>query len=98
MKPICVPCQRFYRCIKNDFAFIEAMPAHDGGVAEAVPGNSYPDHWAPYKLWYGDKWRCEGCGSEIVVGCAQRPFAEHYQPNFAKVVDSVKPQLQVNDC
>ena len=26
MKPICVPCQRFYRPKKNGFMFIEAMP------------------------------------------------------------------------
>lgn len=98
MKPICVPCQRFFRCKKNDFAFIEAMQAHDGGVAEAVPGNAYPDHWRPSKLWLGDRWECPGCGASIVVGVAQLPWAEHYEPDFAAKVASWGADLQVNDC
>ena len=94
MKPICVPCQRFFRCVKNDFPFIEGMPVGDNFSS----GAAYPDHWTPYKLWYGDKWKCEGCGSEIVVGVAQQPLAEHYQPSFERIVASLNPSLQVNDC
>jgi hypothetical protein len=37
MRPICVPCQRFFRPIKNGFHFIEGMPV-DG----AVPGMRIP--------------------------------------------------------
>ena len=96
MKPICVPCQRFFRPIKNDFWFIEAMPIGDSDIA--LPGRATPDRWRPYKIWAGDKWACPDCNAEIVVGCAQRPIAEHYQPEFDKARDQLKPELQVNDC
>lgn len=96
MKPICVPCQRFFRCEKNDFMFIEGMRI--GNTDEAQPGTAAPDHWRPYKLWAGDKWKCEGCGTEIVVGVARQPIAEHYQEYFDKAKALYKPQLQVNDC
>lgn len=93
MKPICVPCQRFFRCKKNDFPFIEGMP-RDG----AEPGTAEPEKWSPYKLWLGDKWECEGCGAVIVVGVARQPMAEHYQPDFAPMVAHYRPELNVNDC
>lgn len=96
MKPICIPCQRFFRCKKNDFPFIEGMQSSITEVA--LPGTGHPDHWKPYKLWFGDKWECEGCGAQIVVGVAKLPLAEHFQPNFELTVEQVKPQLQVNDC
>ena len=58
MKPICVPCQRFYRPKQNDYSFVEGMPTHG-----AKPGTEEPDKWRPYKLWLGDLWECKGCGS-----------------------------------
>lgn len=95
MKPVCVPCQRFFRVWKNGYYFIEAMPK--GNVA--MPGTIDAESWTPYKLWVGDLWRCEGCGAQIVSGVARDPLAEHYQPGFT---DQVKrfgaDQLQVNDC
>jgi hypothetical protein len=94
MKPICVPCQRFFRPKKNGFAFIEAYPK-DG---HTPPGTAMPSEWKPYKLWEGDLWECQGCGAEIVVGAGRLPIAEHYQENFQKAVDAFAPQLQVNDC
>jgi hypothetical protein len=98
MKPICVPCQRFFRCQKNDYAFIEAMPKANSGEGYPEPGTGDPARWTPYKLWHGDRWECEGCGANIVVGVAQRPVREHYQPDFAKAVEMLHPELQVNDC
>ncbi len=89
-----MPCQRFFRCKKNDFRFIEAMPV-DG----AVPGNAYPDHWSPYKIWSGDKWECEGCGAAIVVGCGSMPLAIQHEPEFEdKIRRYGADQFQVNDC
>lgn len=64
--------------------------------SDVAPGVLNADQWRPYKLWAGDKWECEGCGAQIVVGVAQRPIAEHYQPEFAKYATA--SQLQVNDC
>jgi hypothetical protein len=94
MKPICVPCQRFYKPVKNDFYFIEGMP-HGENVQ---PGTAEPEKWKPYKLWAGDKWKCEGCNAEIVVGVAYRPIDEHYTPTFEKNVKLHNAEFQVNDC
>ncbi len=93
LKPICVPCQRFFRPKKNDFSFIEGMPV-DG----AKPGTAEPEKWKPYKLWLGDKWECKGCGAEIVVGTGRIPVSEHYKPDFPQTVLAYNPTLQVNDC
>ncbi len=94
MKPICIPCARFFRPKKNDFTFIEAMPRVPG----AEPGTAHAEQWSPYKLWAGDKWKCEGCGAEIIVGVAMRPLGEHYEPDFEKQLEHYRPEVQVNDC
>ncbi len=95
MKPICVPCQRFFRCVKNGYYFIEAYPT----VGRPEPGTVDSECWAPYKVWVGDMWRCEGCGAEIVSGVGRGPISEHYQPDFADTVKRLgADQLQVNDC
>jgi hypothetical protein len=94
LKPICVPCQRFYRPKKNGFYFVEGMPL----MNKAEPGKRDANLWGPYKLWCGDLWVCEGCGHEIVVGVGRNPLAEHYQPDFAAHVESFNAKLQVNDC
>jgi hypothetical protein len=95
MKPVCVCCQRFYRVKKNGYYFIEAMPLN----AKAPPGVESPSSWVPYKLWSGDLWECEGCGSRIVNGVGQSPVAEHYHADFLDWVQSLgADQLQVNDC
>jgi len=95
MKPICVPCQRFFRPIKNGFYFIEAMPIED----RPAPGTAEPEKWEPYRIWVGDKWRCEGCGAEIVSGVGRGPVSEHYQPDFRRQIEQLHAdQLQVNDC
>ena len=80
MKPVCVPCRRFFRPSQNGKWFIEGMP--DGN--DAPSGLSAPERWRPYKLWNGDEWRCPDCGSTIIVGVAGRPLAEHYEPDFAE--------------
>lgn len=96
MKPICVPCQRFYRPKRNGFFFIEGMPR--AGVNGAKPGLKEPHLWQPYKLWCGDKWYCPNCGSEIIVGTGMNPIAERYQDNFADQIKTVGATLQINDC
>lgn len=95
-KPVCVPCQRFFRPKKNGYRLVEGMPV----VSGAEPGTAEPEKWAPYKLWVADLWECHGCGAQIVSGFANQPIAEHYQPGFADAVAfSGGPDvLQVNDC
>ena len=94
MKPICVKCQLFYQPQRIGVSLLEQMPDADrSGVIDGI-------HWHPYKLWMGDQWRCDGCGSEIIVGVGMKPLAEHFEDNFAAELeyaggDSV---LRVNDC
>ncbi len=95
MKPVCVPCQRFFRPKKNGFYFTECMPV----IAGALPGKMAPENWKPYKLWSGDLWKCEGCGTEIVNGVGRGPIREHFEGDFHKVTaDLNADQLRVNDC
>lgn len=97
MKPICAPCKRFFRMVKSGFYFIEGMPS--GVVARPPAGNEAPELWKPYKIWAGDLWRCEGCGTEIVHGTGAGPINEHYKPDFEDTVKRLgADQLQVNDC
>jgi hypothetical protein len=96
MKPVCVPCQRFFRAKKNGFYFIEGMPV--GGVARAEPGTDHPEQWEPYKLWVGDLYECEGCGAQTIVGVPHVHLAEHYQPDFTENCKRFNATFQVNDC
>lgn len=96
MKPICFPCQRFYRPKKNGFPFVEAMPAV--GVDRPEPGTAAPDHWTPYKLWVGDLWECQGCGHQAIVGVAHEPVSEHFRKDFTEWRESMGATFQVNDC
>lgn len=95
MKPICVPCQRFYRMKKDGYYFLEMMPL-GRNVRE---GTAEPDRWQPYKLWVGDLWECPDCHAQIVSGTGREPLAEHYQEGFAAHVERLgAAQLKVNDC
>lgn len=98
LKPICKPCQRFYRPEKNGFMFIEGMPNGKYSSGPTPAGADFPQYWEPYKLWRGDLWKCQGCGSEIIVGVAWEPIREHYQPDFEEVVEKLGIKYQVNDC
>jgi len=94
MKPICVPCQRFYRVLRTGYSFVEGMPIDN----QVRPGKEEPEKWKPYKLWHGDLWVCEGCGHLTISGVGRAPIAEHYQPEFADAVAKMKATLQINDC
>ena len=94
MKPICVPCRRFYRPKKNGISFVESMPKVNG----ALPGNAAPNQWRPYKLWMADLWECPDCGGEILVGNGNQPISEHYEPDFAEQVRTAQPLVTINDC
>lgn len=93
-KPVCVKCHRFFRPHKTGFSLIEGMPK--GKWTE--PGIENDEDWQDYKLWMADLYKCEGCGTEIVVGFANRPVAEHYQDDFAKTKNWFGTTFRVNDC
>lgn len=63
------------------------------------PGTANPEQWTPYKLWSGDLWQCDGCGARIISGVGHAAIAEHYQLDFASLVEKLNAsQFQVNDC
>lgn len=95
MKPVCVPCQMFFRPKKTGFYFTEGMPIDT--VEPAPPGTEAPEKWEPYKLWVGDLWECRGCGTQIVVGVAGSPISEHYMEDFHDMQQRLNGQWQVND-
>lgn len=95
MKPICVPCKRFFRPKKNGYYFLEGMPKWPN---RPKPGLAEPEKWEPYKLWVGDIWECQGCGATIIAGTPHSPIAEHYQLNFKDQVAYYGAEFQVNDC
>ena len=95
MKPICVPCQRFYRPKKTGFYFIESMPIYNG----APSGNSHPELWRPYKIWSGDLWECLGCGHQTISGVGVNPISIKHEPDFEMIAEKLKAiQFEVNDC
>lgn len=94
MRPICVPCQRFFKPTRTGMYFIEGMPTAE----DAQPGTADADKWKPYKLWSGDQFTCEGCGAATIVGVARYPIREHYMPDFEDVRQQLGAEFQVNDC
>lgn len=96
MKPICVSCHRFYRPKENGFRFIEGMPKSSD--VRPKSGLEEPGAWKPYKVWVGDLWECQGCGSEVIVGTGNVPLSEHFRPGFDSHVQDADRGFQVNDC
>jgi hypothetical protein len=96
VKPVCVPCQRFFRMKKSGFYFLEGMPV---GPTRAEPGTSEPEKWRPYKIWAGDKWECHGCGAVILSGFGREPVAYQHEEEFTETAERLNAtQFQVNDC
>lgn len=84
-KPVCVPCKLFYRPEENGFHLTEGAPTGS--------------KWRPYKLWMADKWKCRGCGHEIIVGFGLSPVAIEHEPGFERIrTKGGFDQLQINDC
>lgn len=95
LKPICVPCRRFYRPAKNGTYFVEAKPKVNG----APPGLEAPEMWQPYKLWSGDLWACPSCNAEIIVGTGFNNISQDYMPDFeAKIKAFGAAVITINDC
>jgi hypothetical protein len=95
MKPICVKCQMFYHPKENSVDFIEQMPTK--GDTPAKPGTVEPERWTPSKIWMGDLWECRGCGATIIVGTAQSPISDQFNPDFDHYLKTINPTVQVND-
>ena len=68
------------------------------GSTRPESGTAHPEQWKPYKLWCGDKWQCEGCQHELIVGVGLSPLSEHYKSDFVGLMELLHPEVQVNDC
>lgn len=96
LKPICVPCQRFFRPSQNGRYFTESMPQN---VPRPLPGAAEPENWKPYKVWSGDQWACPDCGATVIVGVGFGPVTEHYKDNFTELRAQLGADtLNINDC
>lgn len=94
-KPVCVKCQRFFRCRKSGFYFTEGKPRGNN----VLPGTADPERWEPYKVWSSDRWECEGCGTVILCGFGSQSITEDFRPDFEDVRRKLQAdQFQVNDC
>lgn len=99
MKPVCVPCQRFFKMKRSGFYFTEGMPAGASGGNRPAPGRAEPQMWKPYKVWSGDLWECPGCKATAIFGTGQYPLSIQHMPTFADTVKETNAsQFQVNDC
>lgn len=93
MRPIvCVPCKLFFRPAKTGVVIEEGMPLGP------VQADGSPDRWGPYKLWSADKWKCPGCGAEVIFGMGRQPIAEHFEKDYAATVTRLAPLFRVEDC
>lgn len=90
-KPVCVPCQRFFRPDRNGVTVLEGKPE-----SGALPGTSEASRWHPYKLWYADRWKCQGCGTEIITGFGPQPAMQDFKNSDAEMRAAAKHL--VNDC
>lgn len=94
MKPICVPCERFFRPKQNGVAFVEGMPLRP----RVLRGKRESESWKPYKLWSGDLWECPDCGTQTIIGVGQNPIGEHFQEDFEANIRITGATLIVKDC
>ena len=58
---------------------LELRPEQNGFVATEMAS------FGPYKLWHSDKYRCPGCGLEVLGGFPLEAIAEHFQPDFSQL-------------
>lgn len=90
VKPICVPCGLFFRPERNGQPVEEGKPHNTGGQPTRWSGQNPGDErgsfdWTSYKLYVGDKWKCRGCGAEIIVGIISGPIAYHHEKEYVDV-------------
>lgn len=91
-KPACVPCGLFFKPEKNGVLVAENKPI---GGARQPPGKQAPELWEGYKIWRADKWKCAGCGTEIIMGYGFAPVSQDFMSDFHEY-DGV--EIQINDC
>jgi len=73
-KPVCVPCGREFKVIKN------------GTVAQENIG----PNGEPYKIWSADLWECPVCHSQILSGFGNRPLSQVHHQDFKQIQETVE--------
>lgn len=81
MRPICVACQIEMRWTENGVYVLE-MAQSVGGV---------------YKIWMADLCQCPLCSVQVIARFADRPYAEHWQENFASSLKIAYAGIYVYD-
>ena len=94
-KPSCPSCQRFHRPELNGIWVIECAP--EGG---APPGKHFACRWKPYKIWQADKWKCQGCGHEVITGYGLEPLSVRHKADFDEMLAFARrgDHVYINDC
>lgn len=54
--------------------------------------------FGPYKLWEADKWKCKGCGHEIITGFTKQAYSEHYKSGFQDTIGICKLNNNLYPC
>ena len=68
LPPVCVPCRRRMTCAENQVVVYHEAPAS----------------WPQVTHYAGDRYRCGGCGHEVVTGFGAGKSAER-QPGALEV-------------
>jgi len=87
MNYVCAPCMLSFKPKQNGVYLEERMKIG-------------PESWgpyAPYKLWVADLLECPSCGAEIIAGFARHPLAEHYEPEYERLVEKLPLIGKVED-
>lgn len=82
---VCVKCQRKFRIEKNGVEAIEFTPIHtkEGKFLRLEP----------YQIFSTDKWKCPGCGIEVLAGFGQNPWAGEWMKWKVDVKPGVEREL-----
>lgn len=82
---VCCSCNFFYKPEKNAVAVVEMRPVGTVSLPE----------YRPLRLWQADRWRCPGCGHQVVTGFGRAPISEHHDRNFDEKVKAFQPEREV---
>ena len=82
---VCAGCGSFFKIKKNGVAVEELKPDGTGD-------------WTAYKIWMGDLYGCERCGTEIIAGFGHGPVSEHFHAHYEEVRAQLNPMVRIDDC
>lgn len=88
---VCAKCNIKYEP-KNNISATEMRPKKNGvHVIEMAD-------FGPYKVWLADLWECPKCRHRVIAMFGLEPLAEHYEDNFAGILEMAKASDHVYYC